>query len=536
MQRPTTFPSMEFNNERDPFDDHPLFTPDLEYFTPPTMLPLIDDNRNAYCPRTLTPYNIERHTILPVFPPCLSVTENTIANDASSITQELQPPLLLCNVPKQQLSQLQLVRRTSNIYLSSYEFFEKNLEMIDSMNDSFLVAIYRQLLYDLSIKWQISIPLLDYNLARLNKCTRKCLEHWQQQQRQDHLQLLPRIPTTATFTIEELPSVLEFYLQIDVDLFYLKTCSFRQAEPIENMIFCSKPPEIHYCLTACNKFNCSCCHPLHARIYPGQSEAIQFNIKQKYQFVNGYQTILNCPATCETSNIIYVLTCPCQQFDYVGVTNMSFRDCLAMHRNESNRILREFILGPTTTSRILQGIKSEKARRNDGMRLYQHTSRCPQAIQLFLDANPDYWCLVPMTEEKIEINNSVTYRSTSMQLTSTRPENDAKYLVENLPVPPELFHFTDRQQYEQICFFQEMKDELLHPRLDKNVDLYNATIVAVLPENCSEMFQQLILSLFITHADCQLNKSGRLITDINFHPYPVRRNWCAGLCRRPLLV
>ena len=33
---------------------------------------------------------------------------------------------------------------------------------------------------------------------------------------------------------------------------------------------------------------------------------------------------------------------------------------LSVHREESNRIMREFILGPITTSRILQGKKSEE--------------------------------------------------------------------------------------------------------------------------------------------------------------------------------
>ncbi|CAF4577533.1 unnamed protein product, partial [Rotaria socialis] len=37
----------------------------------------------------------------------------------------------------------------------------------------------------------------------------------------------------------------------------------------------------------------------------------------------GYRSILNCPTTCTTRNIIYVLTCPCKQFDYIGETSVS---------------------------------------------------------------------------------------------------------------------------------------------------------------------------------------------------------------------
>lgn len=87
--------------------------------------------------------------------------------------------------------------------------------MIDPTKDSFIGSIYRQLLLDLSMKWNISVPILDYNLARLYQCTKKCLAQLQQQHRQEHLQLQASLSSTATFSIEELALALEFYLQID---------------------------------------------------------------------------------------------------------------------------------------------------------------------------------------------------------------------------------------------------------------------------------------------------------------------------------
>ena len=81
-----------------------------------------------------------------------------------------------------------------------------------------------------------------------------------------------------------------------VDLFYFKTCWFRQAKPIEENIFCSKLPEIHYTLQPCHKSQCSCCQPSHSRRHSEQWQAIPFNLKEKFQFVHGYQAILNCPA------------------------------------------------------------------------------------------------------------------------------------------------------------------------------------------------------------------------------------------------
>jgi hypothetical protein len=97
MQRPASLslPDID-NNERDPLEDHPLFTPDLEYFTPPTTISL--SNTNAYYPRTLTPYNMIRQTILPVFRPYQSLT-NTMMSTNVSTNENIQPPLLLCNVP-----------------------------------------------------------------------------------------------------------------------------------------------------------------------------------------------------------------------------------------------------------------------------------------------------------------------------------------------------------------------------------------------------------------------------------------------------
>ena len=188
----------------------------------PTTMSL--DNTNAYYPRTLTVNNGVRYTILPVFHPSSPLASTTI--------EELRPPLLLCNVPgrteqklshyylliiiyfstEEDLSQLQLARRESDAYSSSVQLIESNLKLIDQETNACTISTYQQWLYDLSMKWKISIQVLDYNLARLEQCTTKCLE---QLKREEQFQLFPPLPTTATFSLEELSVALEFYLQVD---------------------------------------------------------------------------------------------------------------------------------------------------------------------------------------------------------------------------------------------------------------------------------------------------------------------------------
>lgn len=55
----------------------------------------------------------------------------------------------------------------------------------------------------------------------------------------------------------------------------------------------------------------------------------------------------------------------------------------------SHRLLERFIETWSVTHRMLV---------KDGMALYQHTARCPSAIQWFLDENPEYWPFIPIKD------------------------------------------------------------------------------------------------------------------------------------------
>jgi hypothetical protein len=122
----------------------------------------------------------------------------------------------------------------------------------------------------------------------------------------------------------------------------------------------------------------------------------------------------------------------------------------------------------------------------DGMLLYKHSARCPAAMQLFLDWNPRYWPLVPMTMADARVDNDtfilpdgIPLDPTSHQITSTgtRSDHEAGTFMNDLPRPPSpAYTFSDRQCAEQFQFFKHEQD-LRQP--NDLLDLYDATIVAV---------------------------------------------------------
>ena len=84
--------------------------------------------------------------------------------------------------------------------------------------------------------------------------------------------------------------------------------------------------------------------------------------------------------------------------------------------------------------------------RKDRMKLYQHSVRCPVAMQIFLDTNPQYWRFVPMTleeSEKPEQQNILRRNITearelpSEKRRRRRRKEDvfsSKYLVDDFPL------------------------------------------------------------------------------------------------------
>ncbi|CAF5093291.1 unnamed protein product, partial [Rotaria sp. Silwood1] len=104
-------------------------------------------------------------------------------------------------------------------------------------------------------------------------------------------------------------------------------------------------PQARYSVLPCGNQLCLCCYPKNSDKKSQTWPVIDFNSSSIHQFVNGYITYLNCPATCTTSNIVYAMTCPCGDYDYVDSTPETLANAMAYHREHGNRIIHEILTG-----------------------------------------------------------------------------------------------------------------------------------------------------------------------------------------------
>ena len=134
------------------------------------------------------------------------------------------------------------------------------------------------------------------------------------------------------------------------------------------------------------------------------------------------------------------------------------------------------------------------------MLLYKHSARCPIAVQMFLNCNPQYWSLVPMLKTEAEQDNqyfhslpdSIPEDPTSHFISSpdVRSDHEAGTAMNDLPpFPSDQYTFSNRQCMEQFQFFKT-KQDLYKP--NAHLDLYQATIIVL------RMFQ-LIFNTYILY-------------------------------------
>jgi hypothetical protein len=100
-------------------------------------------------------------------------------------------------------------------------------------------------------------------------------------------------------------------------------------------------------------------------------------------------------------------------------------------------------------------------------------------MQIFLDANLQYWRFIPMSIEESQRpeQQSIQHPHLSDVLDwNLRSKEDCSIYVEAVPKPPTGYTFSTRQIILQTQYFHKKRDQIL-PNAD--IDLYNATIVAV---------------------------------------------------------
>ncbi|CAF1082458.1 unnamed protein product [Rotaria magnacalcarata] len=267
-----------------------------------------NNEQQGYQSITLRSNDFKRYSYLSIFPPKTSV-----------ITPGVYDHLLLANVPNSRLGPDELRRRQQTSSTTTDASASINY---DHDRDPFCLS--SEDAKELSTRLQNNADRLSsicYLLLGVHQLfRRKVLE------RPDAAVKNP------TLNSKQMSILLEFFLQIDVDVFYMKTCRFRGAEPCSTMqgLFCNDElPQARYSMAPCRTNDCQYCHSMENQNQnPSRSAAIDFENSSQHRFVNGYTTYLNCPATCTTSNIVYVMTCPCGQYEFTDSTSATLVDAL----------------------------------------------------------------------------------------------------------------------------------------------------------------------------------------------------------------
>ena len=241
-----------------------------------------------------------------------------------------------------------------------------------------------------------------------------------------------------------------------------------------------------------------------------QKSPVLFDNYNRHRFVNGYESIINCPVNCNAKNFIYALTCLCGNFDYICETKFILGQRLKDHRTFANRLIRKLLVGKenlknnqlthhhASSSSLLSAAAplaaSASNSNKEKMLLYQHSIQCSTVIQLFLDKNRSYWHFVPMTIAEANQDNAI-YQPMQARITTmaTIPANmfhfcqavSTRNFLNNIPKPSPGYKFSNRQIEKQIKYFQMNK---INEPFDDQINIYHTEIIAVLPSNTSDLF------------------------------------------------
>ena len=119
-------------------------------------------------------------------------------------------------------------------------------------------------------------------------------------------------------------------------------------------------------------------------------------------------------------------------------------------------------------------------------KLYEHSTQCPVALNVFIRCQPVYWCFVPISVEQAMADDTGLSSDEASILIDRSAHDTAEPLspyhrhpslihwcLRNVPLPPQNYQFSLRQRVEQYGFFRDRLD--LFPT--RFLDLYNAAII-----------------------------------------------------------
>ncbi|CAF1689698.1 unnamed protein product, partial [Adineta ricciae] len=93
----------------------------------------------------------------------------------------------------------------------------------------------------------------------------------------------------------------------------------------------------------------------------------------------------------------------------------------------------------------------------------------------------------------------------------TRSDEDVRSCIRQLPPSPTGYTFSVRQRVAQFRYFKNKLD--LDRAPDDSINLFNATVIAVLPIDAVDIVRRFVEALFITNAETNLNIAGRLFNN-----------------------
>ena len=159
------------------------------------------------------------------------------------------------------------------LYIRKYFGYHQRSVNIQATND-----VERKLLF-LSRLWDIDYTILNHNLKRLiqisNLFGANRIHRFSMSSHEVYL-------NEYDYSI-----ALEFFLQMDQHLFYMKTCTYGGATRLSNekCILSMDEPQLRYGMNQCHRTSCCLCHPLYNLTYRMDQPIVQFGPYHQHQFM-----------------------------------------------------------------------------------------------------------------------------------------------------------------------------------------------------------------------------------------------------------